>query len=70
MIGIKIHGKDLKKYAIKIKYLIHDYKGFWIQMSTLIHWHTYTNQNLMHKDLQAAPHLKNNFGIFVKKIEN
>ena len=28
MIGIKTHEKDLKKYAIKVKYWIHDYKAF------------------------------------------
>ena len=62
--------KRLKKYAIKIKYLIHDYKGFWTQISTLIHWHTYTDAKPNAKDLEAAPHIKNQVCIFVQNFKN
>ena len=70
MIGIKTHGKDLKKYAIKIKYLIHDYKGFWIQISTLIHWHTYTDQNLMHKNPGSCAQTINTLCNFCENFQN
>ena len=54
-----IHGKDLKKYSWKIKYFIHQCKDLLTQISTLIHWHTYTNHNPNAKNLEAAPKPKN-----------
>ena len=48
------HMKRFGRYAMKIKYLIHQCKGFWIQISTLIWSHTYTDQNLMLKNLECC----------------
>ena len=62
--------KDLKKYAIKIKYLVHDYKGFWTQIATLIHWHTYTDAKPNAKTLKAAPHITNTLCNFCEKSQN
>ena len=62
--------KRFEKICMKIKYSIHQCKGFWIQISTLIRSHTYTDQNLMPRTCKLRPRLENNFGIFVKKIEN
>ena len=59
MIGIKTHGKDLKIFSLKIKYWIHQNMDLLVQISTLIHWHTYTDAKPNAHKLEAAPKPKN-----------
>ena len=70
MIGIKTHGKDLKKYAIKIKYWIHQNMDLLAQIVTLIHpWYKSEAKPNAHK-IQAAPHIKNQVCIFCPNFQN
>ena len=70
MIGIKYAWKRFEKICMKIKYSFHQCKGIWTYFSTLIWSHTYTNANLMPKDLEAAPKHHKQLCIFSRKFQN
>ena len=70
MIGIKTHGKDLKKYAIKIKYWIHQNMDLLAQIVTLIHPSYKSEAKPNAHNLQAAPKNQNQFCIFHQNFQN
>ena len=69
MIDIKRAWKRLKKDSLKIKYWIHECKGFLAWIFTLIHSSYKHKANPNAQDLNAALEPENTNSLFLKKLQ-
>ena len=70
MISIKYAWKRLKNICMKIKYLVHQCKGFLDPNLYPNHSIHKPNANPSAGDLQAAPENKNKVGVLCQKVYN